>query len=135
MRAHHGSRGVVKRSLSPGMRRAAREFNKIHDDLAAKGITMTITSAGDKSEGEAEVGKIHATIDTATGEVQPKELDPMFGPDLKRLERQIADAFGELQIRADAKSEATAEHKEAQEKLNALVAELTRIVNGEQRLL
>ena len=35
----------------------------------------------------------------------------------------------------EAKDEANAEFKEGQEKLNALIGELKRIVDGEQRLL
>lgn len=75
---------------------------------------------------------VRATVDKTTGEVT--EDRPLLEPNLKELERQIAIAYGELQNRAEEKKAATDDHKEAQEKLNALVAELTRRVNGEQPL-
>jgi len=54
--------------------------------------------------------------------------------DLKKLEREIAHAYGELVDLKESKDDATAAHKEGQDRLNALVAELTRRVNGEQLL-
>jgi hypothetical protein len=76
--------------------------------------------------------KVRATVDTESGEVH--EDQQMFSTDLRQLEKQIALAYGELIFLKAAKDESATAHKEGQEKLNGLVAELTRIVNGEQKL-
>src|SRR5579883_497491 len=114
------------------------------------GTTMTIESAGQKPTPPLCTGcfqkrvaqnirngirkgngmaKTTATIDKTTGEVT--EHAPMY---MRELETKIAGAYGDLLEKKQAKDDATAEHKKAQEYLNSLVAELSRIVNGEQPL-
>lgn len=70
-------------------------------------------------------------VDRTTGEVLNQTKLPV-DQDLKKLERKIANAYVDLARLKDTKDEATANHKEGQDRLNALVGELTRLVNGEQ---
>lgn len=62
------------------------------------------------------------------------EQRDLIGTDIRELERAIANAYVELESLKEAKDEARQEHQEGQERLNALVGELTRRVNGEQPL-
>lgn len=94
------------------------------------GPFVRITEA--KSKGSA-MAKTRATIDKKTGEVT-EDPAPMIHGSLPELERSIASAYGNLVSLKDAKDEAALEHKEGQDRLNSLVAELTRRVNGEQPL-
>lgn len=127
----------MKAAPISAVRKFVRQSESLYKD---KGISTTITFgdgdriqvAGPGDQEGASMSKTRATIDKTTGEVV--EDRAMLHTDLKDLERAIATAYGELVSLKEAKDAATLDHKEGQERLNSLVAELTRRVNGEQPL-
>jgi hypothetical protein len=62
------------------------------------------------------------------------ETQNMFRDDIRNVERSLSGAYAGLQRAEEAKKFATEEHKEAQVRLNGLVAELVRMLDGEQPL-
>lgn len=127
-------------NLTPRQQRRVRAIGReFQRNMEKTGLGVSVSVNGGefvritKPKPERDsMAKVHATIDKETGEV--RENGELIAGDIRDLERAIANAYVELQQLAEAKKDATDAHKEGQERLNQLVGDLTRRVNGEQPL-